>query len=288
MDTFRKAYRIYLLTDDEIVAYDTNDVPYRWDHTKWTSTTSTGTGGSNPVKPTQPAETTEAATEAPKPTVPPTTEAPTAAPTVPPTEPPTTEAPTAPPTEAPTAAPTEPPTAAPTETPTEAPTVPPTEPPTTEAPTVHQHSRGDWSFVNNFDGTHTHVRTCTTCGDTEQEGPVACSSFSVKENSRVEASCTAAGYTIYKCNDCGYEKWGDVVPALGHDFRWTSNGNGTHSGTCARCQESGGTQDCSFNDDHVCIYCGYRQPEETTPADPGGSSLPGMNGKDKKRRIPEK
>lgn len=140
MDTFRKAYRIFLMTDDEIAAYDTNDVPYRWDRSRWTSTTSSGTGGSNPVKPTEPAETTAPETEAP-------TEAPTRAPepsteaTEEPTEPPTTEAPpTETAAEPSTEAPTQPSSEAPTEAPTEAPeprteaTEAPTEPPTTEAP----------------------------------------------------------------------------------------------------------------------------------------------------------
>ena len=71
MDTFRKAYRIFLLTDEEIASFDTDNVPYRWDRTRWTSETPTGTGGKNPVPETEPAPTTEAppeTTEAPKPT----------------------------------------------------------------------------------------------------------------------------------------------------------------------------------------------------------------------------
>ncbi len=72
MDTYRKAFKVFLITDDELAELDTDNVPYRWDRTKWTSETATGTGGKNPVKETEPPETTEAAppetTEAPKPT----------------------------------------------------------------------------------------------------------------------------------------------------------------------------------------------------------------------------
>lgn len=145
MDTFRKAYRLFLLTDDEIAAYDTDDVPYRWDRSRWTSTTSTGTGGVNPVKTpekeaaettaapetTTPAETTPAATTAPETTTPAeTTAAPettTAAETTPAattvpetTAPETTESPvTEPETETAPAAMTAPDTTVPAETETE-------------------------------------------------------------------------------------------------------------------------------------------------------------------------
>ncbi|MBQ4424389.1 MAG: hypothetical protein II882_01465 [Lachnospiraceae bacterium] len=45
MDTMRRQYFIYNLTDDELAAYDGVAGSYVWDRTKWTSTTSTGTGG---------------------------------------------------------------------------------------------------------------------------------------------------------------------------------------------------------------------------------------------------
>ena len=131
MDTFRKAYKIYLLTDDEVASYDTDNVPYRWDRTKWTSETTTGTGGKNPVKETEPAPTTTAAPETtaapkptetqPKPTEPPAT---TAAPE-------TTQAPAESTTEEATEAATEP---SKTEAPTEEPTT--AEPTTEEATTA--------------------------------------------------------------------------------------------------------------------------------------------------------
>ena len=105
MDTFRKAYKIFLRTDDEVAALDSKDVQ-----------TPTGTGGKNPGQETPP-ETTEA----PKPTEPPTTQAPPE--TTKATEPETTQAPEPETTEAPEPV-TEPETTEPE----------PTEPTTAEAP----------------------------------------------------------------------------------------------------------------------------------------------------------
>ena len=45
MDTMRRQYLIYNLTDEELAAYDGVAGSYVWDRAKWTSTTPTGTGG---------------------------------------------------------------------------------------------------------------------------------------------------------------------------------------------------------------------------------------------------
>ena len=164
MDTYRKAFKVFLLTDDEIAAFDTDNVPYRWDRTKWTSETATGTGGKNPEKETDPVPTTEAppeTTEAPKPTetqpkpTEPTTEAPETT-----KAPETTEAPKPTETEAPTEEPTtaEPTTAAP-ET-TEAPET--SAPVTTEAPAPETPAPETTTAAPAED---------TTSADTEPEQP---------------------------------------------------------------------------------------------------------------------
>ena len=143
MDTMRKNYHVYNLTDAELLAKHDNPygVNFHWDTTQWTSTTTTGRGDGPPAGTPATEAPTEATTEAP--TEEPATEEPT-------TEEPTTEEPTteestteAPATEEPlteepaTEAPTteEPTTEEPaTEAPTEATTEPPTEAPATEAP----------------------------------------------------------------------------------------------------------------------------------------------------------
>ena len=162
MDTYRKAFKVFLITDDELAELDTDNVPYRWDRTKWTSETATGTGGKNPVKETEPPETTAAAppetTEAPKPTetqpkpTEPTTEAPETT-----KAPETTEAPKPTETEAPTEEPTtaEPTTAAPETTETSAPV-------TTEAPAPETPAPETTTAAPAED---------TTSADTEPEQP---------------------------------------------------------------------------------------------------------------------
>ena len=169
MDTMRKNYHVYNLTDAELLAKHDNPygVNFHWDTSQWTSTTTTGRGGGpqagtpTEAPATEPPETEAPTTEAPETEAPtteapeteaptteapeteaPTTEAPeTEAPTTkapeteaPATEAPETEAPTtkAPETEASTEAPaTEPPTEAPTEAPA---TEPPADAPETDAP----------------------------------------------------------------------------------------------------------------------------------------------------------
>lgn len=89
MDTMRKNYHVYNLTDAEVLAKHDNPygVNFHWDASKWTSTTTTGLGdGPSAVPATTPApETNPPETEPPE-TNPPETAAPL-------TEPPLTESP---------------------------------------------------------------------------------------------------------------------------------------------------------------------------------------------------
>lgn len=66
MDALYKSQYLYLLTDDQLARYDDGiNYRFRWDRSKWTSTTSSGTGGVNPTLPetTEADETTAAPTE---------------------------------------------------------------------------------------------------------------------------------------------------------------------------------------------------------------------------------
>lgn len=92
-----------------------------------------------------------------------------------------------------------------------------------------------------------------------------------------EATCTEGGHSAYwECETCGrmyYDAEGtepalpsDVfnAPALGHDWsEAVSNGDGTHTYTCGRCEETK-TEDCTFETvtedgviTEVCTECGY-------------------------------
>ncbi len=72
-----------------------------------------------------------------------------------------------------------------------------------------------------------------------------------------EATCIADGYTgDTVCSDCGQLLTsGNVVPAPGHGYLYTSCDNGTHDIACSRC-DLYDTEDCVVVDG-VCPHCGY-------------------------------
>ena len=104
-----------------------------------------------------------------------------------------------------------------------------------------------------------------------------CTDHVLVEVPAAEATCTEGGHDAYwECENCGrmfYDAEGtepallsDVfnVPALGHDWsEAVSNGDGTHTYTCGRCEETK-TEDCTFETvtedgvvTDVCTECGY-------------------------------
>lgn len=71
----------------------------------------------------------------------------------------------------------------------------------------------------------------------------------------VSPTCTEKGYTVYKCS-CGETERRDEKPALGHKLELglvEPNGNGTHTGTCSRCDEEV-TEDCTYAEGY-CTVC---------------------------------
>ncbi len=72
-----------------------------------------------------------------------------------------------------------------------------------------------------------------------------------------DATCTAQGYTgDTVCSECGeLLTSGHAVPALGHDYIYTSCENGTHELSCSHC-ELYDMEDC-LTADGVCPKCGY-------------------------------
>ena len=90
-----------------------------------------------------------------------------------------------------------------------------------------------------------------------------------------DATCTTAGRTVVTCDDCGEVLSTQVTPALGHNFKYSSNNNGTHKVTCSRCDYSA-TENCDLSND-TCPDCGYTEapelPEE--PEVPAGELTEG-------------
>ena len=72
-----------------------------------------------------------------------------------------------------------------------------------------------------------------------------------------EPTCTEKGYTTYTCT-CGDSYVDAYVDELGHEYGvWLSNGDGTHTKTCANDNSHKITEDCTFDSNKACKECGY-------------------------------
>ena len=70
---------------------------------------------------------------------------------------------------------------------------------------------------------------------------VACDHSDPTKLTKVEekaTTCTELGYTTYLCSLCGESYQADIVPATGHSYGYTDNGDGTHAATCASCGDT--------------------------------------------------
>lgn len=73
-----------------------------------------------------------------------------------------------------------------------------------------------------------------------------------------DATCTESATESRICDLCGAEEVRTVGEPLGHTWGdWTSNGNGTHTGTCSLCEEKV-TENCTF-ENGVCSVCGAQE-----------------------------
>ncbi|MBQ2446274.1 MAG: hypothetical protein II272_07515 [Oscillospiraceae bacterium] len=80
-----------------------------------------------------------------------------------------------------------------------------------------------------------------------------------------EATCLGSGLTEGKiCKVCGITTLAQtVLPRLGHSYLYTDNGDGTHTGTCERCDKVL-TPAAHQMEDDTCIHCGYTLAGEPT------------------------
>lgn len=144
-----------------------------------------------------------------------------------------------------------------------------------DVPATGKHTAGEPVVENNVPATCTaqgHYDTvvyCSVCGEeiSRETVNVPTIAHTVVEDPAVAATCTATGLTAGShCSVCNTVLEAQtVVPALGHDFvTYTSNGNGTHTAKCTRCDATD-TQDCNTNgNDGACSVCGYK----ATPTEP--------------------
>ena len=78
---------------------------------------------------------------------------------------------------------------------------------------------------------------CEVCGErvTEVTMPMTSHTPGAWEDYR-QATCTEEGIRVQRCAYCGETLKTETVPASGHKFdRWSTDGNGQQSRTCAVC-----------------------------------------------------
>lgn len=81
--------------------------------------------------------------------------------------------------------------------------------------------------------------SCPVCGDVlTASTTVSKTAHNFVAGARIDPTCTAAGYTVYKCSECTATENRDKVSALGH----------------------------SYDADGVCVRCGEKNEEQSGPA----------------------
>ncbi len=104
--------------------------------------------------------------------------------------------------------------------------------------------------------------TCGICGDSYTE-TLPFAEHSVVIDAAVAPTCLSSGLTEGKhCSVCGLVlATQEFVARLGHDYSYTDQGDGTHLGTCSRCDKTV-TAEHEFTDG-ICI-CGSAENVEPT------------------------
>lgn len=119
----------------------------------------------------------------------------------------------------------------------------------TETVPATGHSFGEWKTVKDASCLEkgSRERTCTSCGKKESEEiPATGHTYSSKA---VAPTCTADGYTLHTCADCGNTYKDSYVKATGHKF-----GKDSAKSSPATCTAEG-------EDVYVCSACGETKKE---------------------------
>ncbi|MGM9554164.1 MAG: hypothetical protein ACI3V2_07640 [Faecousia sp.] len=88
---------------------------------------------------------------------------------------------------------------------------------------------------------------CSVCGAAGESKELSSLGHDMVAGTVHPATCTVDGYTDYACSRCGATDIGDIVPAEGHQFLYTDNGDGTHTVGCENCDYSA-VEDHTFVD----------------------------------------
>ena len=90
-----------------------------------------------------------------------------------------------------------------------------------------------------------------------------------------EATCTQDGKTVVSCSVCGETLSTTVIPALGHDYAYTSNEDGTHNAVCTHNATHMIMNETCTMQAGTCIYCGYTDPETVVSTLKGDANCDG-------------
>ncbi len=120
---------------------------------------------------------------------------------------------------------------------------------------------------------HFYKQTGSSSGSSSGSTTTTCSHSSTT-SSTTAATCTATGKTTVTCTSCGKVVSTTSIPALGHSYKYTSNGNGTHKITCSRCTYSSSAS-CTYSS-NVCKYCGYSNASSGSGSTSTGSITSGQ------------
>ncbi len=120
---------------------------------------------------------------------------------------------------------------------------------------------------------HFYKLTDSSSSSSSGSSTTTCSHSSTS-TSTTAATCTSTGKTTVTCNSCGTVVSTSTIAALGHNYKYTSNSDGTHKITCSRCSYSSSAS-CTYSSS-TCKYCGYTKPTTDSGSTSTGSISDGQ------------
>lgn len=122
-------------------------------------------------------------------------------------------------------------------------------------PNTCDHEWSEWTLPR--DGVchqSTFTRSCSICKSTE-ERPGSEEDHDNKQIT-VESTCLVDGYVMTYCTICGWSEITETLPKGNHSLFLENDGTG-HWMECTECKEKVNVQEHSWNDENICIVCGY-------------------------------
>ena len=129
-----------------------------------------------------------------------------------------------------------------------------------EEPEEHSHEYGEPKFEWSKD--NENCAAVFVCKDGDDKQQVECK---VTSKILTEATCTEDGTVVYSAT-ASFEgqEYTDTkeatIPATGHTYEYTDNGDGTHTKTCKIC-DTRETENHTY-EDGICQYCKAEEPKE--------------------------